>query len=203
MGTPTSLSLVKYYKSFGSISGGLAVATGIAPLLSLFIKPAASILFPPMGDATSTALAGLIVLYVATTYIAYYISGARLRIALMVVFTCVSLVSLFFYVTYYMESVRKIDVPSLSSSIRLSVGNERTAFAKQVFGTESDWDMLRARGTNEEEIWKLWSARSIIRARLSLFGCFCGFLLPLVLVFSLGVRSQLPNHEAPVVSAES
>lgn len=191
-----SLSLKRYYGSFKSISGGLAVATGVAPLLSLVIKPAASILFPPLGDATFPALAGVLALYVATTYVAYYISGARLRTILMVLSVCVAGVSLCLYLASYMDFVRRVDIPSLSSSRIVSVGSERTPFATQVFGTESDWDMLRARGTDEEEIWKLWSARSIVQARLSLFGTFCGFLLPLVLVFSLGVRGQLPGSQA-------
>lgn len=110
-----SLSLKGYYGSFRGISGALAVATGVAPVLSLVIKPAASILFPPLGEATIPALAGLIALYVATTYVAYYVSGARLRTALMILSVCVACVSLCLYLACYMDVVRRIDIPSLSS----------------------------------------------------------------------------------------
>jgi hypothetical protein len=198
-----SLSLKSYYGNFKSISGGLAVATGAAPVLSLIIKPAASVLFPPLGDATIPALAGLIALYVATTYVAYYISGARLRTALMILSACVACVSFYIYLDCYMNFVRKIDIPSLASSQTVSVGYEKTQFAIQVFGSESDWNMLRARGTGDEEIWKLWTARSIVCARLSLFGAFCGFVLSLVLVFSLGVRNQMPNNQTAAALTRS
>lgn len=196
-----SLSLKGYYGNFKSISGALAAATGIAPALSLVIKPAAAILFPPLGDATIPALAGLMVLYVATTYIAYYVSGARLRAILMILSVGFACASFYSYLADYMKFVRKIDIPSLSSSRTVSVGYEKTPFAIQVFGSESDWEMLRARGTDEEEIWKLWTTQSVIRARLSLFAAFAGFLLALVFVFSLGVRSQLPDVETTIVSA--
>jgi hypothetical protein len=196
-----SLSLKSYYASFKSISGALAVATGVAPVLSLVIKPVASILFPPLGDATIPALAALIALYLAMTFVAYYISGAKMRTALMIVSICAACVSLCFYLVYYMDFVRKIDIPTLSTSRTVSVGYERTPFATQVFPNESDWEMLRARGTDEEDIWKLWTARSIVRARLSLFGAFSSFLLPLVLVFSLGVRNQLSDSQAGAASA--
>jgi hypothetical protein len=190
-----SLSLQGYYESFKSISGALAAATGVAPLVSLVIKPAAAILFPPLGDATIPALAGLIAPYVATTYVAFYIPRARLRTTLMIFSICLACVSFCFCLDYYMNFVCKIDIPSLSSSRTVSVGYEKSSFAAQVFGNASDWDMLRARGTDEEDIWRLWTPRSIVRARLSLFATFCGFLLPLVLIFSLGVRNHLPDVE--------
>ena len=194
-----SLSLKGYYGSFRSISGALAGATGIAPVLSFVIKPASSVLFPPLGDATIPALAGLIALYLAITYVAYYIRGARLRMIFMILSICFACVSFCFYLDYYMDFVRKIDIPSLSSSRTVSVGYEKSPFAVQVFGNESDWDMLRARGTDEEDIWKLWTPRSIVQARLSLFCAFDGFLLPLVFLFCLGVRNQLPDGKKETV----
>jgi len=201
MSSQKQLSLETYYKSFKSISGGLAIATGLARLISLVAKPLSSILFPPLGDATIPALAGLIILYAATTYIAYCIPGPNLRVALMVISVCTSCASLYLYVGDYLEYVRKVNIPSLSSSVRVSVGLERSDFAKEVFKTESDWDMLRGRGTDDEAIWQLWTNRSIVDARLSLFRAFCGFLIPLVLVFSLGVRNQFsdPSPSSPAV----
>ena len=119
----------------------------------------------------------------------------------MILSICVACVSFYVYLDCYMNFVRKIDIPSLSSSQTVSVGYEKTPFAIQVFGSESDWNMLRARGTDDEEIWKLWTARSIVRARLSLFSASCGFALSLVFVFSLGVRSQMPNAQTAAALA--
>lgn len=39
----------------------------------------------------------------------------------------------------------------------------------QTFGSKSDWEMLRARGTSDEEIVGLWTKHSVTMARLGLF----------------------------------
>jgi hypothetical protein len=181
-----------YYKNFVSISGALAAVTGLEPLLSFLPFAAAGYVFPPLGDATGLARTGVLCLSMAMTYLAFYFPIARCRWIMVCLFG-ISGVALCCYLISYMQFVRKIEVPSAAATIQVSVGEERTPFAAQTFGAESDWDMLRARGTGEEEVWKLWTARSILHARLSLLGSFSGFILPLVLIFSLGVRRETPD----------
>jgi len=48
----------------------------------------------------------------------------------------------------------------------VSVGYDRTQFAKTNFAVESDEDMLRARSTGDEEIKKLWTYQSLTVVRL-------------------------------------
>jgi hypothetical protein len=187
-----AVTINNYYKSFASISGTLAATFGLEPLFSLLHFEAAAYLFPQLGDATNVARVGVLGLSVAMTYLAFYFPVGRSRWAMVCLFG-ISGIALCCYLVFYMQFVRKIDV-SGASAIQVSVGDERTPFAVETFHSESDWDMLRARGTREEEISRLWTGRSIRRARLFLFGSVCGFILPLVLGFSLGVRNQLPER---------
>lgn len=193
MHAPSPVTLVSYYKKFASISGALAVATGVGPLLSAWLPGAApAYLFPALGDFTMPARLGFVLLAVAITYVSFYgpprPANAFLKFFLLAV---ISLVALCCYLVTLQHFVRRIDIPATSSTVYVSIGYERTAFANQTFSAETDWDMLRARGTSDEEVTRLWTARSLDIARLCLFACYCGVVLPLVLVFSLGVRYQM------------
>jgi hypothetical protein len=193
MVTRQTATLKEYYKNFVSISGALAAVVGLEPILSYLPFTGAPYIFPPLGDATNIARIGVLCLSVAMTYLAFYFPTTRYRLTMALLFL-ISGLAFSCYFASYMQFVRTIKVPSVGSSIQVSVGSERTPFAIQTFGSETDWDMLRARGTEEEEIWRLWTAHSIIRSRLFLIGALCGFILPLVLGFSLGVRHQTPDR---------
>ena len=135
---------------------------------------------------------GVVVLAAATTYVSFY--GSRPTTNIFRRFLWIGLIAFLALVGYlfsYKHIVRGIDVPANDSALFVSVGYERTSFANQTFHSESDWDMLRARGTSEEEVAKLWTARSVDIARFCLIVSYCGFVLPLVLIFSLGVRYQM------------
>jgi hypothetical protein len=141
---------------------------------------------------TTPARFGLLLLAIVITYITYYADGNQPhKFRRFVVTGAVSLIALFCYLVCYSQFVRKIDVPATASTISVSTGYERSAFAKQIFGSDTDVSMLKARGTDDEEISKLWTLRSLTIVRLCLFGSFCAFILPLVWIFSLGVRYQL------------
>ena len=133
----------------------------------------------------------VVILAAAATYIAFYGEPPSHRTFIkLFLLGVVAFIGLCCYLVFYLQFVRKVEAPAAASAIHVSIGYERTAFAEQTFASESDWEMLRARGTSEEEIWKLWTKRSIQIARFCLFGSYCLFILPLVLVFSLGVRYQ-------------
>jgi hypothetical protein len=184
------VGLKAYYKNFKSVSGALASATGLGPLFSGWLPATAQgYIFPPLGDATWPARFGIVVFAAAATYIAFYYPDKDSRISMAALFS-ISFVSLCLYLVSYMQFVRRIDISS-ATEIHVSIGYERTQFAKQNFDDESDWDILRARGIDDEAISQLWTRRSLEIARLCLFFSFCGIIVPLVLVFSLGVRTQM------------
>lgn len=187
------VTLLEYYKKFKSISGCLATAMGIGPLVSAWLPGAAqAYFFPPLGDITAPARLGVTLLAAVTTYVSFYGPKPPTRVFQRLLWIgLISFLALAGYLLSYKHFIRKIDVPANDSALFVSVGYERTSFANQTFHSESDWDMLRARGTSEEEVAKLWTARSLDIARLCLIASYCGFVLPLVLIFSLGVRYQM------------
>lgn len=189
----TAPTLLAYYKSFKSVSGVLATATGVGPLLSAWLTGAAgAYAFPPLGGITTPARLGVVILAVGITYTCFYSSKPAAHIARRFLFIgLVSVFALVCYLLFFQHFVRRIDVPANGTVLFVSVGYQRTAFAEQTFNTDDDWEMLRARGTSDEDIVQLWTARSVDIARLLLFASYGGFLLPLVGIFSLGVRYQM------------
>jgi len=145
-----------------------------------------------MGDVGGFAGLGLVCLAVLVTYLVYFWRGGKW---LLVATALVAFLSLCVYIALYPRLVLRVDIPSLKTATRVSVGYDRTPFAKVNFSSDSDEDMLRARGFDDEEIKKLWTYRSLIVARLSLFGSYCGFILGLVATFSLGIVLGLSENE--------
>jgi hypothetical protein len=180
------MNLKQYYKAFWSLSGALAAAPPIiAAVVTPFLPDSASFCgFPPMGDVGTFARLGLLCLAVLVTYLVYFWRGGKWLLSVAALLAFLSLCA---YLALYPRFVLRVDIPSLKTTTRVSVGYDRTPFAKAHFSSDSDEDMLRARGFDDEEIKKLWTYRSLIVARLVLFGSYCGFILGLVAAFSLGV----------------
>lgn len=185
-------TLIEYYKNFKEVSGIMASAFTVVPLVSALLPATPSAYsFPPIGDASMPARLGAFILAALVTFVCFFDQTPAKPARKLTLITVASLLSLFCYALCFNHFVRKIEIPANDSEIFLSIGYERTTFAAQTFGSEDDWDILRARGTREEEVTKLWTARSLDIARLALFASYCGFLLPIVAAFSLGVRYQL------------
>jgi hypothetical protein len=189
---PPPTTLRNYYNNFKSISGGLAAAIGILPVVSsVFTGAAHAYFFPPLGDITTPARIGVVVVAVAVTYICFYSAPPPRKFGRFALILTVSLLAFLCYLLSLMHLVRKITIPATDSETFVSIGYERTPFAVQTFGSETDWDMLQARGTSDEEVFRLWTARSVDIARLWLIVSYSVFVLSLVLIFSLGVRYQI------------
>ena len=146
---------------------------------------------PPLGDITTAARIGVIVLAIAVTYISFYSVSPTRKFSRFALILTVSLLAFLCYLLSLAHLVRKITIPATDSETFVSIGYERTPFAVQTFGSETDWDILQARGTSDEEVLKLWTARSVDIARLALIVSYSVFVLSLVLIFSLGVRYQM------------
>jgi hypothetical protein len=161
-------------------------------LSALLPGAAAGYLFPALGELTISARLGVVFLAATITYLSFYAAQRPPNAWSRFLFLAgIAFLALCSYLVSLQHFVRKIDIPASGSVIIVSVGFERTTFAVQTFQGESDWDMLRARGTSDEDVSRLWTERSLDIARLCLFGSYCGFILPLVLIFSLGVRYQM------------
>jgi hypothetical protein len=188
-----SITILQYYRSFKSLSGALVGFFSALPVFSGLLPSAYSAYaFPPLGSIEGPARVGIMVLAFAATYCAFFAISAvparnRRRITTAFFF---ALVSLCLYLGLFLRFVRIIDVPAKGVSVAVSVGYDRTDFARATFGTGSDWDLLRGRGVDDEQVWKLWTAKSILIARMSLYFAYCLIILSLVAAFSWGVLCE-------------
>lgn len=186
------LSLKQYYVSARGIV--TAVAAVAVPLASIIGSDSGSHVFPPLGSMDGIARIGLVALSLAVSLGVYFLAAVKppkspsrvvwITLALAVVFLLV-------YLSAYQRFVRQIEIPSRGSSVYVSVGYQRTQFAEQTFGPASDEEMLRARGTNEEEIGRLWTKKSLIIARLVLYFSCTLTTLALLFLFSFGVAHDV------------
>lgn len=189
------MTLTQYYKAFISLFG---LAAAVPPVAAAVISPflpdnASAFGFPPMGDVGNFARLALVCLAIVVTLLVYFWHGGKW---LLVVAASVSFICMSVYVALYPFLVLRIDVPSSNTAIRVSVGYERSQFAKANFNSDSNEDMLRARGTTDEEVKKLWTFGSLTVSRLALLASYCGFILGLVAVFSLAILFDLRRRVA-------
>jgi hypothetical protein len=183
----THVTIEGYYKSFKSLQGLLAAAFCFLPSASNLVRPGS--VFPPLGKETLLAQFFLVVCGVAITYLMFLMKDvATIRVKRTInVFFASAFIIFGVYFWLHFRFVRTIEIPSVGTEEIVSVGYERSQSAKAIFDDESDFEMLHSRGFTEDEIRELWTPRSLCIARLLLFGCFAGFILPMVALASLGV----------------
>jgi hypothetical protein len=199
------MTLRGYYAEFKSISGALAGLLSSLPLLSKLIPSGhlSAYVFPPLGPIELLARIGVVIFALATTYGAFFVRSRtnndntkRIVGGFILGFLCFCV-----YLALSTRFVRVIAIPSTNSSVQVSVGYERTDFAKENFANVSDWEMLRERGTDEEEIWRLWTVRSLLTVRVLLFVTYCLSILALVAAFGWGVLAQSGERPEPRFTA--
>ncbi len=188
------ITIGQYYAGFKSLAGAFAGLTVLLPLVS-DILPAewAALVFPPLATMDVPARFGTMALAFALTFVFYFAKDWQAVITFRQIGSpiLIAVVCLCVYLVLHFWFVRKVDIQSLGTSVYVTVGYERTEFAIRNLGSASDWELLRLRGTDEEEIRRLWTPASLVSARLLLFVSYCGFILSLVSTFSLGVIHEL------------
>jgi hypothetical protein len=196
MSAARPVTLKSYYYNFKTARGVAAVFGATAPFLSK-IMPGASwseYLLAPLGDIDNLARILLAVLCVAMTSLVYFFfqdqSAAQRKRTFVAMLLIIPVVCLCAYMVFCLMFVRKIEIPTLQRSVYVSVGYQRTEFARKTFDSMTDEDMLRYRGLDDEEIRRLWTGFSLLVARLTLFVSWSGFALSLVCGLSLGVLDR-------------
>jgi hypothetical protein len=193
MGENEPVTLLKYYKSFRSISGVIAAVLSTLPLLSILPPNAlTAYVFPPVGDLEGPARMGVVLLAASSTYFAFFTGEApndsnrrRIVAAFIIFFIC-----FLAYLAFWFSFVQTIEISTKGTKVQVSVGYERSPFAIRYFDSDSDGELLRARGPEEEEIQKLWTAKSLLVSRLSLIITYYLFISVLVCAFRWGVLEQ-------------
>jgi hypothetical protein len=182
-----------YYSAFKKLSALPALLISALPLLPEGFAPRGTCLFPPVGGAEGLARIAALIFTLSMTYFCWFWSHFRHRdnAKRVVVAMICAFVSLCAYFVSYQRFVRTIEIPSKETSVCVTVGYDRTDFARTTFDSESDWQILRDRGVDDEEISRLWTARSLTVARLLLFVSYCCVLFSLVAAVSWGLMHQM------------
>lgn len=191
------LSLEQYYTSARGLATALAAVA--VPFASKVVgSDWAGYVFPPLGGIDGAARLGLVLLCISVSIGVYFLATAQPPKSPSPVIWAAILLALICSTAYLAANqrfVRRIEVPSRETSVTVSVGYRRTQFAQQTFGPASDWAMLKARGTDEEEIERLWTVKSVIVARLTLYLLCALTTLSFLFLFSFAlvhdIRDQL------------
>lgn len=188
------LTVKDYYKHFLSVYGVLAAAVAGFPVLSTLLPGNwAAYFFPPLGDQSPPVRAAALVLGAAVTLVVYFgkdvLAGVkkRGRVWVLVAPLALALAGLLAFFVMSQLFVRSLPIPGGDAEVVVSVGYERTPYTLSRFPEATDWELLRQRGPTEEEIERLWTPGSVVKARLGLYLSYLTFLLSAVAVGSLGV----------------
>lgn len=188
------MTLENYYASFKIKMGAFVTVFAALPLLSKILSPAyAGYGYPPLGNVETLARIGTGLFAASCTYFAYFartgsVEGARKGVRNAFVFAAVCFV---IYLCFFIRFVRTVEIPTRGTSVQVSVGFERSEFAKQNFSSETDVEMLRYRGATEEEVARLWTAPSIVLVRVALFLFYTLVLCGFVCALSWGVVADM------------
>jgi hypothetical protein len=199
------MTLRRYYSSFKSLTGILAGLVAAFPYISkLLPSDASAYAFPPLGDGEAIARIAAVLFAVAVTFgVFFWASRLSVNIARVIAISfAISALSFCLYFGLHIGFVRRLDVPSQKTTVYVSVGYERTEFAKANFKSATDEDLIRGRGMDDEQIRLLWTTKSLIIARLSLYVSYCVCILGLVLAFSTGVAHDVLSREGSAVKTD-
>jgi hypothetical protein len=199
----SQLSVKQYYASIKGLA--TAVAAVVLPLSSKIIGPdSTAYVFPPLGNMEGVARIGFVALCLGVSLGVYFLSAKSIvsprRVIWLALFTAI--VCFGIYLAAYQRFVRRLDIPARHESVYVSVGYQRTSFADQTFPNATDLEMLRGRGTTEEEIERLWTIKSIIVARLILYSSCVLTSMALLFVFSFAVAHDVHSPDATLKASE-
>jgi len=92
------------------------------------------------------------------------------KLALFAALSCMAAILAYAY--FVATSVVQIHITTPSSEIRVSIGDERTEFARNVFKDATSEEMVRTFGHQEEDLQRLWTRESIRSARMRLLASY-------------------------------
>jgi hypothetical protein len=200
----SQLSVKQYYASVKGLA--TAVAAVVLPLASKIIGSGSTAVFPPLGNMEGVARVGFVALCLGVSLGVYFLVSAKSvvsprRVIWLALF--IAVVCFVIYLAAYQRFVRRLEIPARHESVYVSVGYQRTSFANQTFPNATDLEMLRGRGTTEEEIERLWTVKSVIVARLILYSSCVLTSLALLFVFSFAVAHDIHSQGSTVKASEA
>lgn len=196
------MSLKLYFKQFKSILGIITGFIGSFPFIGNYLlKRTISNVVPPIEDYVLVIYA---IFFITAVFIVYFLKdlgcwkktwGTPLTMG---VLFFLAFIGFLFYDQWSVRAIRTFYIPTLRKNVSVIVGLERSQFAKQYFNDKTDEDMLEERGYTKNEIRRLWTQESILRARFFIIVSYFSTLLLLGIGFSVGVlKSCLEKQKRP------
>jgi hypothetical protein len=177
-------SYVGRLKWFEAFVIGYPVIAGLVPKKSPYLAP-------PLGNLSDlvSPLAFLVVGIVAI--LPWFVRKRTVAIRIATASSLLAICVLIAYSDTVAAQVIKLEGFNPHAVAYVSIGYERTQFAKDNYGSEPDMPMLKAFGHREEDIERLYTPDSIRFERLKLLYLYVGFFVFLNLSIGCFVRSDM------------
>lgn len=181
----------KYYlKAFKNTLRFLEYFAALFPFIGNFLlKQTSPVIIPPIENHVLAIYALLIISLVFTLHFLKDLKILEKQWVcpvIMFVLFLLSFVAFLVYDCWSEKTIRTISIIPLKKNISVIVGLERSPFAKEHFANNTDEEMLKERGYTKEEIRRLWTPESIIRARCFVIGSYFLLLLFITMLFGIG-----------------
>lgn len=166
----------------------------VIPLGGRLLQKQSALAFPPLGGDIGTYIFFAIVISGLAAILPWVGTIQRSKGKSVWLTTLLAVCSVVVYFSFSEGYV--VSIPLLDGSIlSVTVGSQRTRFAKENFPDKSDAEMLMARGPYENEVRKLWTEESIILIRTVLFGSYLAALVFTNLSIGLIARNKQAMQE--------
>ncbi len=194
---PDPVTFSEFFRSFKD-SSGLLAGLSILPALLSELKPNwSAYIFPPLGSLEPAARIGTVLFGLLAIACGYLLIGTSRIRTIIYSSSLVALCCLLAYLSATAMYVRKIDIASQALPVFVTIGSQRSDLARKVFPNETDWQMLRDRGLSDEEIYRLWTPRSVLLGRLAVYVSYLGIVLGWAFTFSSLLAFELSRKHLP------
>lgn len=160
------------FRRYIATVGSVAAALVALPISAKMMHVDSPYLNPPLGTLDSFVVpiaVPLVGLFAALPWLFGLKHSARVGALLSAALCILSFVSYSVFVSRY---IVRVDAPG--AVLQVSVGTERTEWAKRNLDGDSDALALMTAGWSEVEIREIWTVHSIVVARLKLLISFAG-----------------------------
>lgn len=171
----------------------IQIAIFALPIGAKAINLRSAFVFPPLGTLgayTVFITCGVVGLAALLPTTIHGVKALRFSFFTALVIVCICTPVYFVLIGRY---VVRIDAPSQNWTTFISIGSERTQFARENFPNSTDQEMMEARGPTEDEVNKLWVPESVTNVRLGLLGFYTIVLG--ALNFGIGCLARLEEEK--------
>jgi hypothetical protein len=149
---------------------------------------------PPLGQLSDLVSLSFLVVAIFGIF-PWYIRTRTSTIVSGALATLTCIVCLFIYAINVGETVVRLEGFNPHGISHVSIGTQRSEFANTYFMGKSNIEMLKEFGHREEDIQQLWTARSILWARMILLFSYIGFFAAMSFAVGAFAKASLLQKE--------